>query len=260
MISNDGITWTLNPTSPVLQANSTNGTWDHRAVETPSVIYFNGQYHLFYTGYPTTHTDANSYKIGHATSTDGINWTKDPSYLVAPNDPTNNTPNLTFNQWITAEPAAVVFNNKIYLYFTAVGANIGVGTTLQVIGLTTSTDGITWTPPQSVLEPAQSIYPRATWIGYSTPHAIVLDNKMHLFFDVVQATPWKQLRLHHAVSDDGITGWTQDTSAIFANTNFTWTSNEIRSPALLLEGNNLMLWFAGDNGTTLGIGYATCGL
>ena len=143
LVSNDGLNWTLNPSSPVFEADPNPAmplVWDHRAVETPSVVYFNGQYHLFYTGYPVIHTDAYSYKIGHATSADGITWVRDASYIVAPNDPYNTTPNLTFNQWISAEPAAVVFQNKLYLYFTAVGAKIGLGpgpgTPLQVIGLT----------------------------------------------------------------------------------------------------------------------------
>lgn len=252
------MSWSLSPSTPVLQANPAGGTWDHRAVETPSVVYFNGQYHMFYTGYPTTHTDSYSYKIGHATSSDGVTWIKDASYIIAPNDPYNGTPNLTFNQWVSAEPAAVVFHNKIYLYFSAVGANVSVGTTLQVIGLTTSIDGATWTAPQSVLEPIESIYPRATWIGYSTPSVIVMNNQVHLYFDVVQAAPWKQLKIHHAASDDGVSGWAQDSVSIFSNTSFSWTSNEIRAPAMLLDGVNLMMWFAGDNGSVLGIGQANC--
>lgn len=260
MVSSDGINWALSPSTPVLMADSSPSAWDHRAVETPSVVLFNNQYHMFYTGYASTHTDPNSYKIGHAISADGITWTKDASYIIAPNDPTNNTPNLTFNQWISAEPAAVVFNNKIYLYFSAVGANAGVGTTLQVVGLTTSSDGTTWSTPQSVLEPDQNLYPRATWLGYSTPNAVVLNSEMYLFFDVVQASPWKQLRLHYAKSGDGVSQWTQASAAIFSNSSFSWTSNEIRSPSLFLDGTTLKMWFAGDNGTTLGIGYSSCSL
>lgn len=260
LLSQDGSSWSLNPSTPVFSASTNSGAWDHRAVETPSVVFFNEQYHLFYTAYPLTHTDSYSYKIGHATSNDGINWTRDANFIVAPNDPTNMTPNLTFNQWITAEPAAVVFQNKIYLYFTAVGANLSVGTTLQVIGLTTSSDGQNWSTPQSVLSPDQTIYPRSTWLGYSTPNAVVLNNQVHLFFDVVQASPWKQLKLHHAYSSDGVSNWTHDTASIFSNSDFSWTSNEIRSPSILLDGTKLHLWFAGDNGATLGIGSATCQL
>ena len=260
LVSNDGLNWILSPSSPVFQADPNPAAWDHRAVETPAVVHFNGRYHLFYTGYPLTYADAYSYKIGHATSADGISWVRDASYIIAPNDPYNTTPNLTFNQWISAEPAPVVFQNKLYLYFTAIGANIGLGTTLQVVGLTTSSDGTTWSAPQSVLEPDQALYPRTNWIGYSTPMAVVLNGQMHLFFDVAQDMPWEQLRIHHASSADGITGWTQDSSAIFSQSDFTWTSAQIRSPSALLDGTSLFLWFAGDNGATLAIGESKCAL
>jgi predicted GH43/DUF377 family glycosyl hydrolase len=274
MVSNNGLNWTLSPSTPVFSADrSSAGTWDHQAVETPSVVVFNGVYHMFYTSYPVTFTDASSYKIGHATSLDGINWTRDVNNpIVAPTEPTNPTPSPlppavpAFNQWVAAEPAAVVFNNKIYLYFTAVGANLNVGTTLEVIGLTTSADGLAWSTPQSILTPDQTLYPRTggtiDWIGYSTPMAAVLNGQMHMFFDVVQNSPWMQYKIHHASSGDGITGWTQDNLAIFNYTDFTWTSNQIRSPTVLLNGTSLYLWFAGDDTATqtLGIGQAKCAL
>jgi len=265
LVSSDGLSWSLSPTTPVFQADPNTSAWDHRAVETPSVVYFGGKYHLFYTGYPVTYADSYSYKIGHATSSDGISWTRDASFIVAPNDPYNTTPNLTFNQWITAEPAAVVFNNKIYLYFTSVGANTSVGSSLEVIGLTTSPDGTTWSTPQSVLLPDQALYPRPggtkDWLGYSTPMAAVLNGQMHLFFDVVQNAPWKQLKIHHASSTDGITNWTQDSSSIFNNTDAIWTADEVRSPTVLLDGTSLYMWYAGSTTTpTLSIGQAKCAL
>lgn len=265
MVSNDGLNWTLNPTNPVFQADPNTAAWDHRATETPAVVYFNGVYHMFYTGYPVDYTDAYSYKIGHATSADGINWTRDPNNpIVSPTDPYNTTADLSFDQWVAAEPAPVVFNNKIYLYFTAVGANATLGTTLEVIGLTTSSDGTSWSTPQSVLEPDQTLYPRTggsiDWIGYSTPMAAVLNGQVHLFFDVVQNLPWMQLKIHHASSSDGINNWTQDSSPIFTNTDFGWTSSQIRSPTVLLDGTTLYLWFAGDDNSTLGIGEAKCAL
>jgi len=257
LVSSNGVTWSLSPSSPVFQADANGAAWDHRAVETPSVVFFNGLYHLFYSGYPANHLLPKTYKIGHATSVDGISWTRSASFIVAPHDPNNTTPDMTFNQWITAEPAAVVFQNKIYLYFSALGANAGTGTDLQVIGLTTSSDGITWSAPQSVLVPNQVLYPRASWVGYSTPNAIVLNGSVHLFFDVI-SDPWKQVKIHHASSSDGITNWNLDSSSIFDRADFSWSSNEIRSPSVLLDGTNLFMWFAGDDGSILSIGKSTC--
>ena len=265
LVSNDGLSWTLSPTAPVLSADTSSaGTWDHKAVETPSVVYINGVYHMFYTGYPVLYTDTGSYKIGHATSLDGITWTRDLNNpIVTPTAPLA-SPNLDFNQFITAEPAAVVFNNKIYLYFSAVGANTSVNTTWQVIGLTTSTDssGTAWTAPVSVLQPDLVQYPRTTWLGYSTPMATVMNGQMHLFFDVVQNLPWRQLKIHHASSSDGITNWNQDSSSIFNNIDAAWTADEVRSPTVLLDGTSLYMWYAGSTTTptSLSIGQAKCAL
>ena len=69
------------------------------------------------------------------------------------------------------------------------------------------------------------------------------------------------MRLPCAVSSDGLTSWTQDSSAIHSRTDFTWTETEIRSPSVYLEGTTLNFWYAGHkSGVTMGIGYSTCEL
>ncbi len=262
-VSADLVNWTVNPTTPVLE--KTAAAFDSRSTETPAVVFFQGQYHMFWTGY-TDETDTGTWKIGHAISSDGINFAKDVSHLVEPSDP-GGAPNLDFDQYLVAEPAPVVFDNQIYLYFAAAGANIGVGTVLHVVGLITSSDGLVWSAPQSVLEPDQTTYPRNApdyFKGYSTPHAVVLDNQVHLFFDVVRTdaagTLFNQEKLHHAVSSSGITAWTQDATHIIDKSDAGWTSVEVRSPAIYLEGTSLTMWYAGHTGLTLGMGLATCAL
>jgi sucrose-6-phosphate hydrolase SacC (GH32 family) len=263
LTSSDGVNWTPNPTTAVLEKSA--GKFDSRSTETPAVVYFAGKYHMFWTGY-TDENDTATFRIGHATSTDGVNFTKDATALLAPTNP-GGAPNLDFNQFSVAEPAPIIFNNKLHLYFGAIGANAGVGTILQVVGLTTTTDGTTWTTPVSALVPDQTLYPRGAPdynYGYSTPHAIVMDNKVHLYFDVAVTdaggTAYNQQKIHHAYSSDGLTSWVHDTSEIFSKEDFSWTANEIRSPAVYLNGKNLMLWYAGHQGITLGIGLANCGL
>jgi predicted GH43/DUF377 family glycosyl hydrolase len=260
LTSSDGLNWSLNPTSAVLSKGTGSGDWDRKSVETPAVIFFQNQYYMFYTGYPTTQSDATSYKIGYATSSDGITWTK-KSMLLAPTSPLT-APNLDFNQYIVAEPAPVVFNGKIYLYFTAVGANVSVGTTLQTIGLVESADGNSWSSPSQVLIPDQTLYPRGSnWKGYSTPHAVVLDNKMNLFVSVVTDSPFSQVKIHRIVSENGKNNWVHDSKEIYDKSKFSWTSNQIRSASVLLNGTDLFLWFAGDASVNdLGIGQAHCKL
>jgi predicted GH43/DUF377 family glycosyl hydrolase len=262
LISNDGKSWSLSPNTPVLEKSSGAADWDRKSVETPAVVKFNNKWYLFYTGYPVSQSDATSYQIGYATSNDGISWTKQ-SAILSPSGV-----NMDFHEFIVAEPAPVVFKNKIYLYFTALGANASVGTTLQTIGLITSSDGVNWTAPEKVLEPDQQQYPRnSNWKGYSTPNAIVMDNKVHLYFDVVTDTPFEQVKLHHAVSSNGISAWIQDSQEIFDRSEFSpWADVSLRSPSVVLDGKILRLYFAGNGDTSafpdvpMGIGLASCHL
>ena len=167
------------------------------------------------------------------------------------------------------EPGPVVFNNTLYLYFTAVGVDSTLvpPAGLQVVGVMSSADGIVWSAPALAFKPDQTVYPRASnWVGYSTPNAVVIDGKAHVFVDVANDhgnNTWTQEALHHAYSADGLTGWTQDAAPIRRLTDFTWTKREIRSPAAFLDGTTLRLYFAGDdlfNTNAWGIGQMTCSL
>ncbi|MDH5536530.1 MAG: hypothetical protein OEZ08_13305, partial [Betaproteobacteria bacterium] len=260
--STDATNWTLDPTTPVLAVTA--GQWDEGSNETPAVVFFGGKYHMFWTGYPDAWPalDALNFRIGHATSTDGISWTKDASYVLGPSGVPGD-----FAEYIVGEPGPVVFNDTLYLYFTAVGVDAALGANLQVVGVIRSADGIAWSAPALAFKPDQAVYPRAAnWVGYSTPNAVVIAGKVHVFVDVANDhgdNTWTQEALHHAYSTDGLTGWTQDAAPIRRLTDFTWTQREIRSPAALLDGTTLRLYFAGDdllNTNAWGIGQMTCSL
>jgi len=269
LVSGNGSSWTRNPATPVL-TESGGGEWDAHSAETPAVVIYGGQYHLFYTGY-TNQADTATYAIGHATSPDGITFTKDPANPIAA--PTGNPfPTYAeFDQFIVAEPAPVVVGGKLRLYFTALGVDLDLANTLQTIGMI-EFDGTSWSAPVQVLKPDQAVYPRtADWLGYSTPNATVLGGEVHLFVDVAHQPDggaWTQRALHHARSANGLTGWIQDGAPIFVREDFAWTARGIRSPAPLLDGTKLRLYFAGDSLTVLppqpgenfGIGMATCNL
>ncbi|MEZ4366666.1 MAG: hypothetical protein R2939_10320 [Kofleriaceae bacterium] len=272
LTSPDGATWSAASVTLVLDVADA-GAWDAGGVETPAVVAFAGAYHLFYTGYQTLPTDpahtALEFRVGHAVATDGETFARVGPPVIAPSgddaDPTND-----WYQFIVGEPAPVVRDGRLDLYFTAVGIDAGLASTLQVIGVVSTTDGVTWTAPQRVLAPDQAIYPRGEgWIGYSTPNAAVIGDDVHLFFDVAyQPTgdaPYQQLRVHHARSADGATGWIHDSLAIRAAGDHAWATEEARSPHALLDGTSLRLYFAGHelDGTPpdhFAIGMLTCDL
>ncbi|RYY96913.1 MAG: hypothetical protein EOO24_20525 [Comamonadaceae bacterium] len=226
-----------------------------RSVETPSVVYFNGQYHMFYTGYTGHWSESLNYRIGHAVSPDGIRWTKDPSFLIGPTAPADPNPTMDFRQSVCAEPGAVVFNNKLYLYFTAIGANAQVNTVIQTIGLTVLDPATgTWSTPQMALMPDQSAYPRSSCYGFSTPAACVRNGKVHLFYSIVQAEPWAQVAIGNAVSANGTSGWALNTLPVI-NRDVAWRSKEVLAPSVVVDTAGTHLWFGGNNGVNLGVGY-----
>lgn len=268
LLTSEVSSWTLSPATPVLQKSTSISAWDNAGVETPSVVYFRNKYYMFYTGY-TDQTSVSTYKIGYATSTDGVTWTKATNYLLAPTAPNSGTANLDFNQYIVAEPGAVVFNDKLYLYFSAYGYHSSVSNPMKTIGLVTSSDGVSWSTPAMVISPDQTLYPRSqNWIGYSTPQPIVMNGEMHMYVDVANdSSGWRQTRIHHLVSADGVSGWTHDSVEIFNTSSFSWTSHEIRSPSPFLLGTQLYMWFAGHNNSNvlatdfrIGIGVSRCDL
>lgn len=250
--STDRLTWSLAPDVPVLTRSATG--WDQRAVETPSVVWFRGQYHMFYTGYPGDLHDSRSYRIGHATSPDGIAWTRDPAFLGAPSDPANPVPTMDFRQWVVAEPGAVVVGDRLHLYFSAIGADAGTGSVMQTIGLVTTTDGVNWTAPMMVLRPDQALHPRSAVYGYSTPAACVRDGQVTLFFSVVQNDPWAQVSIANAVSANGLSAWSVNTLPVIQR-DASWRSREVLAPAPLVDASGTHLWFAGNDGERLGIGH-----
>ncbi len=75
--SPDGSSWTKD-TNPVLSPGSP-GSWDDDALVGPCVILVNNTLHMWYDGFKL---GSSLLRIGHAISTDGIIWQKDPASPV----------------------------------------------------------------------------------------------------------------------------------------------------------------------------------
>jgi predicted GH43/DUF377 family glycosyl hydrolase len=103
-LSNDGKTWNLGNSSPVLNYGSIY-QWDSHAVESGPVIKVDNEYRMYYLGF----SDEYGYwNIGLATSPDGVNWIKYPDpvlyadpyseFQIVPNDiiKINDTYNLYY--------------------------------------------------------------------------------------------------------------------------------------------------------------------
>jgi hypothetical protein len=73
------VAWTPVVANPVFQGAGENA-WDRKIRERGYILVEGGTYHLWYTGYNTDRSP--SMFLGHATSPDGLRWTRDPANPV----------------------------------------------------------------------------------------------------------------------------------------------------------------------------------
>lgn len=239
-LSNDGYNWVLNPNLPVLKADS--GTYYGGGIETPSVVFYKGEYHMYNTVY--TVNNPFLFKISHSTSPDGITWQIDPSIILEP------TSNLTWMDTIVAEPGVMVKDDTLYLFYTA-ASTLGDFS----IGLVRSIDGVNFIDTTQTAKLPTDVYQNGdNYVGLSTPSPVMIGDTIYLFTDVAQnvfGNNWMQVALHQFKSYCDITKWYHDTSPIHTRKDFTWTngnfSGEIRSITPLLDGNRLRIWYSGHN-------------
>jgi hypothetical protein len=234
----DGYSWTMNPSTPVFEPVV--GTYYEGGVETPNVVFFKGMYHMYNTVY--LQNVASQFKISHATSADGINWTIDSAPTLVPD------PNVLWMSEIVAEPGAVVKNDTLYLFYTAI-SNTGAVS----IGLTRSLNGSTFIDTTQAVTIPRDVYPASNnYLGISTPDATLVGDTIYLFTDLVRTdthTYWNQVGLHQFKSYGDINKWYHDTTNIHLADDFTWTDGNYLSQLLgatpLMDGNRLRIWYWG---------------
>lgn len=182
--SSDGLTWTKYASNPVLDIGA-DGEWDAAGFEGPFVIKEGPtSYKMWYSG----KDEDDTWRIGYATSPDGIHWTKDTG------NPVLELGGETWNNRAVNLPS-VVHEAGLYKMWVYTAGDDGSGWA-PYIAYATSTDGIAW-----------------TW-----------DANNPLF------------------SRDATHGWESE-----------W----IWGPTVLHEGSNYQMWYSGWGGDEGSTGYAT---
>ena len=131
-ISKDGLVWTKqNDGDPVLE-HGPPGTFDSTKVDHPAVLFFDDKFHMWYTA-----GDAGSrYKIGFATSEDGVNWTRENEArpVLGPGAKGK------FDDQVVLHPAVVRDEAGIlHMWYNGVGPQKSFR-----VGHATSRDGVRW--------------------------------------------------------------------------------------------------------------------
>jgi hypothetical protein len=73
LTSRNGVDWIADPNNPLLESQP--GAWDDEILE-QAVVYANGQYYLWYSGWRGELKPDTVISIGLATSSDGTHWTR----------------------------------------------------------------------------------------------------------------------------------------------------------------------------------------
>lgn len=188
--SNDGITWTKVGTGPVLRGR---GTWEGPFADgaemtggvcEPSVIYdaSKGIFRMWYAALGPRN-GVLAYRLGYATSVDGINWTARSTPVLEPGTG-GAWDNLVISQVSVAKDPKT---GRLHLfYFGASGDDylnserLGAATIAGDIGYAVSSDGISW---QRAAVPVISPEP-STWESWTVagPSAVIQNDTLQLWY------------------------------------------------------------------------------
>ncbi|MCK4824369.1 hypothetical protein KA005_51935, partial [bacterium] len=197
-------------------------------------------YQMWYTG-----QDGITYRIGYATSDDGITWTKHASNPVVDLG--------TAGSWESSHvhSPSVVFNGSDYqMWYTASdGAN-------SRIGYATSPDGVTWTKHAS--NPVLDIGTNGQWddVHAFSPSVILNGTDYQMWYTGDDGSIY---RIGYATSSDG-TSWSKYASnPVLNNGNWgAWDYNRTAAPSVLKCGANYYMWYSGQGtATNYQLGYAS---
>ena len=166
--------WSKYASNPVLKVGGT-GAWDALNVRMPWVLKVGSTYHMWYVGEATnggTH-------IGHATSSNGISWTRDVA------DPVLRTePSIAWETTRIEQPTVVLLNGRFLMLYT------GVKNSNFEVGMAWSEDGVAWER-----DPANPVMPRGNstaWDdeGVAGACPFVEGSFMHVLFAGYSGSNW----------------------------------------------------------------------
>jgi predicted GH43/DUF377 family glycosyl hydrolase len=236
--STDGIAWSEHPANPVLGFGDP-GSWDEAMVFYPKVAFDGSTYHMWYLGSPEQDNYALS-QIGHATSTDGLSWTRDPANPVVTHDD-----GFVFM-------GTVLFDGATFrMWFSRNWAEIDYAT---------STDGSAWTEhPDPVLEPGSD----GAWDdGQVAKPAVAFDGeRYHMWYAGDTRVGG---RIGYASSTDGIS-WSKCAGhgGPVMNPGYlagAWDGDHLFAETVLISDGMARMWYNATDGARYGVGLATLDL
>jgi predicted GH43/DUF377 family glycosyl hydrolase len=238
--SADGIKWTKYSGNPVLKVSSSG--WDIGWIGRPSVVYDGTNYKMWYQG----RSGSGNTKIGYATSSNGITWTKYPGNPVL----VEGSP----GSWESSHPNSphVHFNGLEYkMWYTGVDSN-----SVCHIGYATSIDGINWQKfENNPVLPGPSSNPTIYTLGKSD---ITVYQKQNEYFGWYNNDTGPSAEIFYATSSNG-TYWNEyaNNPVIKKGPTNAWDTGAVHAPEFFMMNKQYWLFYSGrNNGGSSQIGLA----
>jgi hypothetical protein len=235
--STDGLTWS----APQIVLGPTSSGWEAEINRCTVVKRGSNSYHMWYTGQANGQS-----KIGYATSSDGVSWTRvRTTPVLVPDKPWEK---------VAVMCPHVIWDETAQIY--KMWYSGGDQYEPDAIGYATSTDGINWT--KLATNPIFASDPATTWEQAKVTACYVLyrDGWYYMFYIGFETVDLARIGM--ARSRDGITNWERypDNPLIQPDAG-AWDSSACYKPSVLLDGSQWKLWYNGRSGGLEQIGLAT---
>jgi predicted GH43/DUF377 family glycosyl hydrolase len=238
--------WVDDPAEPVLAPGGSDD-WDSGAFYPTALLEVDGIYHLYYTGHRDGAGWLEEIDIGHATSTDGIVWVKDPANPVLTRG--------SAGEWddLSLMASTVIHDGSLFrMWFQAEGE----ATEGFFVGYATSPDGSVWTkhPDNPIMAPGPTGTFDAGGVG---PQSVIVQDGLHRMWYIGSPVSPRSLRdtaIGYAESDDGLS-WTRRPEPVLEPTSG-WESYWLAHPSVRFDGSRYQMWYTGATSGHVAIGYA----
>jgi len=237
--SRDGITWTKDTRNPIVREGAP-GSWESKGSVHPYVLLHGSTYRMWYMGV----NDGFNYRLGTATSPDGVVWTKDSL-----------NPILGPGSWYSVGPTFPTilpgFSDELHMWFAGENA----GHYLQIGYASGRYPGVEWTAHPN---PVVTVGAPGSWDDRNVFGPRVLFDGESGSYQMWYGGERSDFKSHfgYATSTDGII-WTKDpANPVFPRGTASWESNDIAFPEVLFDGKLYHMWYSGNDGSNWRVGYA----
>ncbi len=214
--------------------------WDGLAVAKPVVLFSEGTFNLWYSGF-----DGTTWRIGLATSLDGHKWRRGGTVSISPGQsgPDQSLPTPTTGP---PKPGAPLLEDVA-----------AVTNPQDLVALAEQRgEDIASLAKTSAVPPVLAMGAPDTWdaAGVLAPSGLFGGQLFQMWYTGFNGTRW---RIGQATSPDGM-NWTRNGDGAVLNvTSEAWDSQHVGLPTIIWDGDVFKMWYAGSDGQIWRIGYAT---